>query len=106
MLRTLERTLTEREKLRREINVLGQMIEANAMTLASKTMSLDDREALKRQMAIRIGHQKLLQQRLNRLFQSQMIDRPRIRAEEQPLLRVGIECVSAAVGTPRSGGSF
>jgi hypothetical protein len=60
-------TVTEREKLKREIYLLSQTIEANAKTLASKPMSLDDREALERQMAIRIGHQRLLQQRLDRL---------------------------------------
>jgi hypothetical protein len=32
-----------------------------------KTMSLDDKEALKRQMAIRIVHQRLLQRQLDRL---------------------------------------
>jgi hypothetical protein len=57
----------DREKLKREIYMLGQMIEANAQTLASKTMYLEDREALKRQMAIRVEHQKLLQRRLARL---------------------------------------
>jgi len=59
--------VTEREKLKREIYLLGQTIEANALTLACKTMSLDDKEALKRQLTIRIAHQRLLQQRLDRL---------------------------------------
>jgi hypothetical protein len=45
--------VTEREKLKREIKLLAQTIETNVVTLASKTMTLDDREALKRQMAIR-----------------------------------------------------
>ena len=52
--------MTERERLKREIKLLAQTIEANAVTLASKTMTLDDREALNRQMTIRIAHQRLL----------------------------------------------
>jgi hypothetical protein len=63
----VETTVTEREKLKREIKLLAQTIETNAVTLASKTMTLDDREALKRQMAIRVAHQRLLQRRLDRL---------------------------------------
>ena len=59
--------MTEQEKLKRQIYLLAQTIETNSQTLASKTMSLDDKEALKRQMSIRIEHQKLLQQRLDRL---------------------------------------
>jgi hypothetical protein len=59
--------VTEQEKLKRQIYLLAQTIETNAQTLASKTMSLDDKEALKRQMRIRVEHQKLLQQRLDRL---------------------------------------
>jgi hypothetical protein len=56
--------VNDREKLKREISLLGETIEGNAQTLASKTMYLDDREALKRQMAIRIGHNRQLQRRL------------------------------------------
>jgi hypothetical protein len=59
--------VAEREKLKREIYWLGQTIDTNAKTLASKTMTLDDRKALERQMAIRVAHQRLLQQRLDRL---------------------------------------
>ena len=59
--------MTEHERLKREIKLLAQTIEANAVTLASKTMTLDDREALKRQMTIRIAHQRLLERRLDRL---------------------------------------
>ena len=59
--------MTERERLKREIRLLAQTIETNTLTLASKTMTLDDGEALERQMAIRIAHQRLLQRRLDRL---------------------------------------
>jgi hypothetical protein len=56
-----------RDKLRDEIYGLGQIIEANALTLTSKTMNDDDREALQRQMNTRMAHRKLLQKRLDRL---------------------------------------
>jgi hypothetical protein len=59
--------MTERERLKRELYWLGQTINANAHTLESKTMTVDDREALERQMAIRIAHQRLLERRLDRL---------------------------------------
>jgi len=59
--------VTEREKLKREIQVLGQILQANAGALASKTMKDHDRELLQRQVAVRTAHQKLLQQRLDRL---------------------------------------
>ena len=72
--------MTEQEKLKRQIYLLAQTIETNAQTLASKTMSLDDKEALKRQMSIRIAHQKLLQQRLDRLS-------PRRDGRSPPTLR-------------------
>jgi hypothetical protein len=72
--------VTEQEKLKRQIYLLAQTIETNAQTLASKTMSLDDKEALKRQMSIRIAHQKLLQQRLDRLL-------PRRDGRSPPTLR-------------------
>jgi hypothetical protein len=55
------------DKLKHEIYVFEHIIEANASTLTSKTMNDDDREALKRQITIRLGHQKLLQNRLKRL---------------------------------------
>jgi hypothetical protein len=35
--------VTEREKLKREIYVLGQIIKANAVALASKSMNDEDR---------------------------------------------------------------
>ena len=54
-----------RNKLKHDIELLGQTINANALTLKSKTLNDDDREALQRQMATRVAHQKLLQQRLN-----------------------------------------
>jgi hypothetical protein len=59
--------MTDREKLQREIRLLGQTIQSNASTLASKVMSDEDRESLQRQMAVRMAHQDLLQQRLDRL---------------------------------------
>jgi hypothetical protein len=59
--------VTEREKLKREIYVLGQIIKANVLALASKSMNDQDRELLQRQMATRTAHQKLLQKRLDRL---------------------------------------
>jgi hypothetical protein len=59
--------VTDREKLKREIYLLGQTIQVNAAALASKVMSDEDGEALERQMALRLAHQKLLQQRLDRL---------------------------------------
>ena len=39
--------VTDREKLKREILLLGQTIQANASALASKVMSDEDRESLK-----------------------------------------------------------
>jgi hypothetical protein len=59
--------VTDREKLKREIHLFDAINDAGVSTLKSKTMSDDDRLALKRQIAIRMAHQKLLQQRLNRL---------------------------------------
>jgi hypothetical protein len=59
--------VTEQEKLKREIYTFGTINDASVSSLKSKVMSDDDREALKRQIAIRTAHQKLLQQRLNRL---------------------------------------
>jgi hypothetical protein len=59
--------VTDREKLKREILLLGQAIQANASSLASKVMSDEDRESLQRQMTVRVVHQGLLQQRLDRL---------------------------------------
>jgi hypothetical protein len=59
--------VTDREKLKREIYLFDTINDASVSTLKSKTMSDDDRVALKRQIAIRTAHQKLLQQRLNRL---------------------------------------
>jgi hypothetical protein len=62
-----EKAMIDRERLKREIRLLAATIEANAQTLASKTMTLDDREGLERQMAIRVAHQRLLERRLDRL---------------------------------------
>jgi hypothetical protein len=56
-----------RDKLKHEIYVLEQTIEANASTLTSKTMNNEDREALQRQMTTRMAHLKLMQKRLDRL---------------------------------------
>ena len=61
---------TEREKLKREIYELGQVIQSNASVLATKTMYDRDREALRRQMTVRMAHLKLLQRRLDRLAAS------------------------------------
>jgi hypothetical protein len=59
--------VTEREKLRREIYILAQIIKTNATALATKSLNDEDRELLQRQMTLRLTHQKLLQQRLDRL---------------------------------------
>jgi hypothetical protein len=59
--------VTDREKLKREIQLFDSINDASVSTLKSKTMSDDDQVALKRQIAIRKTHQKLLQQRLTRL---------------------------------------
>ena len=55
------------DKLKHEIFMLEAIIKANASVLTSKTMSDDDRQALKRQITIRTAHRRLLQQRLDRL---------------------------------------
>jgi len=59
--------VTDREKLQREIRLLGQTIQANASAIASKVMSDEDRQSLQRQMTVRMAHQNLLQHRLDRL---------------------------------------
>ena len=64
---TEDNEVTDREKLKREIYTFGMINDASVSTLKSKTMSDDDQVALKRQIAIRKTHQKLLQQRLKRL---------------------------------------
>jgi hypothetical protein len=56
-----------RTKLNHDINLLGKTIQSNALTIKSKTMSNEDREALQRHMTTRMAHQKLMQQRLDRL---------------------------------------
>jgi hypothetical protein len=61
----LEQT-TDLEKLQREIYLLGATIDSNAAALKSKTMSDEDREALKRQITVRTAHRNLLLQRLRR----------------------------------------
>jgi hypothetical protein len=58
---------TDLEKLQREIYLLGATIDSNAAALKSKTMSDEDREALKRQINVRTAHKNLLLQRLDRL---------------------------------------
>jgi hypothetical protein len=58
---------TDFEKLQREIYLLGATIDSNAAALKSKTMSDEDREALKRQINVRTAHKNLLLQRLDRL---------------------------------------
>jgi hypothetical protein len=63
----IDRNPAAQEKLVREIYELGQIIQSNASALASKTMYDRDRESLRRQLAVRVAHQKLLQQRLDRL---------------------------------------
>jgi len=67
--------VTEREKLKRGIHLLGEAMEADVLALASKTMNLDDREALERQMTILRAHQRLLLQRLYRLSPKYNIER-------------------------------
>ena len=52
---------TEREKLEHEIYVLGTIITTNTSALKSKPMKGEDREALQRQILIRLSHQRLLQ---------------------------------------------
>jgi hypothetical protein len=59
--------MTELEKLQHEIYLLGEIINSNAATLKSKTMSDEDREALRRQIAVRTSHRNVLLQRLDRL---------------------------------------
>jgi hypothetical protein len=59
---------TDLEKLQREIYLLGATINSNAAALKSKTMSDEDREALKRQINVRTAHRNLLLQRLDRLL--------------------------------------
>ena len=63
----IDRNPAVQEKLTREIYELEKIIQSNASALASKTMYDRDRESLRRQMAVRMAHQKLLQQRLDRL---------------------------------------
>ena len=64
--------MTEREKLSREIYILAQIIKTNATALATKSLNDEDRESLQRQMTLRLAHQKLLQQRLDRLADKRM----------------------------------
>jgi hypothetical protein len=59
--------VTEQERLRHEIYLLGQIIKADALALASKTMNDPERELLHRQITIRTAHQERLRRRLNRL---------------------------------------
>jgi hypothetical protein len=59
--------LTEQERLKREIYMLESIIKSNATVLASKTMSNDDRESLRRQMERRVATRGLMKQRLARL---------------------------------------
>lgn len=59
--------MTEQERLKREIYMLESIIKSNATVLASKTMSNDDRESLRRQMERRVATRGLMKQRLARL---------------------------------------
>ena len=59
-----EDEVTEKERLEREIYVLGETIEVNVATLASKTMRNDNRVSLQRQMTRRMKTRKLLKERL------------------------------------------
>ena len=58
---------TDVEKLQREIYLLRKTIDSNTAALKSKTMSDEDREALKRQINRRTAHKNLLLRRLDRL---------------------------------------
>ena len=57
--------MTQRDMLQREVEILEAVIRQNESVLASKTMSEDDREALERQMAIRITHRNVLRKQLD-----------------------------------------
>jgi Rps23 Pro-64 3,4-dihydroxylase Tpa1-like proline 4-hydroxylase len=59
--------MTDLEKLQHEIYLLGETINSNAAAVKSKTMSYEDREALKRQITVRTAQRNLLLQRLDRL---------------------------------------
>jgi hypothetical protein len=59
--------MTDLEKLQHEIYLLGETINSNGTALKSKTMSEEDREALKWQITVRTSHRNLLLQRLDRL---------------------------------------
>jgi hypothetical protein len=59
--------VTEKEWLESEIDMLGQILAANALALRSKTMSDDDWELLRRQMTARLGRRRALQHRLAHL---------------------------------------
>ena len=52
--------MTEREKLERQIYVLEMIITANTLVLRSKPMRDEDRQALQRQISIRLSHQRPL----------------------------------------------
>ena len=72
----IDRNHAAHEKLVREIYELEQVIQSNASALASKTMYDRDRESLRRQMTVRVAHQKLLQQRLDRLRAGEVSAKP------------------------------
>jgi hypothetical protein len=73
---SIDRDHAAHEKLKREIYELEQVIQSNASALASKTMYDRDRESLRRQMDLRVAHQRLLQRRLDRLRAREMSAKP------------------------------
>lgn len=58
--------MTQRDIRQREVENLEAVIRQNESVLASKTMSEADREALERQLAIRLTHRNLLRRQLDR----------------------------------------
>jgi hypothetical protein len=66
--------VTKQERLRHEIYVLGQIVKADALALASKTMNDHERELLHRQITTRTAHQEALRRQLDRL--SGLADEP------------------------------
>ena len=68
--------MTERQKLMGEIYELSKVINANALALKAKALSDYDREALQWHMSTRTAHLKLLQQRLDRLSNKSIANRP------------------------------
>jgi hypothetical protein len=98
--------VTDREKLKREILLLGQTIQANASALASKVMSDEDRQSLQRQMAVRVAHQNLLQRRLDRLSPAPD-DRiaSALKSNLSTASALSLRGVAAGINSPASGSS-